>query len=164
MKKTYQTNKTKEEILAEIENLRENSDNLRREDKVLYPIWFVKGMKLRVDCTGSGTTYWKLNAETPGQIHAKRCVTFMDCALVFLFVVLDCLIGYLIFRADFTLQRLLYGALILLGIVLCEFIPTYCLRVLGPARKLKKFVQKYLGGDKADKKSGKNTEDTVTEQ
>lgn len=153
MIKTFQTTKSKEEIIAEIDRLRENGNEIRREDKVLYPIWFSKGTKLRVDCTGKGTTYWKLNLETPGEITAKRCSTFMDWVLVLLFVAFDLLVAFLIFHERFSMQVLLYGILILAALILCEFLPTYYFRVLSPARKLKKFVQKFLGGSKAAKKA-----------
>lgn len=146
MIKAFSTKKTQEEITAEIDQLREKGAELRCEDKVFAPIWFMKGTKLRVDCTGKGSTYWKLNLETPGQIEAKRCTTFMDWLLIVVFVAIDLLIGFLIFHERFSLQVLLYGTLIFLGAVLCEFVPMYCLRVLSPARKLKKFVQKYLSG------------------
>ncbi len=141
MKKTYLTSKNRDELNTQMDYLKSNHKNHRME-KELYPIWFVKNDKIRVD-SGRTTTYWKLDFENHGVITVKRCMIFNDWLLVITLAVIDVIIAYLIiYGRGVTIA----GIGLWLGLVLLQVLPLYYLYVTSPLKKITrwfKFLSEY---------------------
>ena len=140
MKKTYLTSKNRDELNIQMDYLKRNHKILRME-KALYPIWFVKNGKIRVD-NGRATTYWKLDIENHGVITVKRCMIFNEWFLIITLAVIDVIIAYLIIYGRGVT---IVGIVSWLGLVLLQVLPLYSLYVTSPLKKITRFGKKYLG-------------------
>lgn len=137
MKKIFPTSKTKEELEAEIDNMRADYSKPAYKRKNLM-IRFIGQNKVRISC--GSITYWKYNFDKQGEINISRYFTIMDWIEIIAMFTINIIFSFLFLYNRLSLDVIF----VLLALIVCEVFPIYYLYVICPIGIIKRFIQKYL--------------------
>ena len=142
MKKTFRTSKNKEELVRDMKELQINYHKYKYDKELLF-IRIEDVNKIQVS-SGRDSVCWKLDFDTSGEITVKKAFSVMECILLCFFIVLDVfLFLFFIYIGDSSVRVL--GRLSVL--CLTEVMTYYPIYIFFPMRIIKKFVNRYLGGN-----------------
>ncbi len=142
MKKTFLTSRKKQELIVEIAVLKNDYDKFVKE-KLIFPIRVMDQNRIRVS-NGRINTYWRLDLEIEGKIIVERCNTFIEKIELLTLIVVDIILGYLLFINRLSFNKILF----LLGILIFEAIHFYYLFVIDPINKIGRFINQCLNNIK----------------
>ena len=140
MKKTFLTSKNREELMHEIE-LMKNSHGEHPYHREMPTIFVQRKNRIRIT-SGRILTFWNLQFDRAGEITISRCITVIDWFMALTFIAIDIAVAIIIFAKGFTIN----GALLFAAIVLFKVWPVYYLYAISPMKTAKRFVYNYLGG------------------